>query len=128
MTQSKQFLSSVEHIMSSPATAVSSSDSAASVRSAIEANDGDPVAVVNPDNSFKGVVSIDAVLFDGPSTAGQLALTPRMTVAPHESAFSVISRMLKRRIDWVPVLQGGKLVGTISRSSVTSAYGETYSI
>lgn len=125
MTQLKQFMSSVEHIMLSPATVVSPNESTANVRTVLENNDGDPVAVVNPDYSLKGIITTDAVLFDGPSTAGQLALAPRMTVAPHESAFSVVSRMLKRRIDWVPVLRDGKLVGTISRRCVMSAFGET---
>ncbi len=126
MTQSIQFMSSVEHIMTPPVTVVSPHDSAEDARAAIQANDGDPVAVVTSDNQLNGIVSADAVLFDGPSTVGQLSTTPRMTVTPHESAFSVVSRMLRRRIDWVPVLQEGKLVGTISRKGVMSAFGETY--
>jgi CBS domain-containing protein len=104
---------------------VSVDESIANARAVIKANGGSPVALVGPEGEFKGVLSSGALLVDGPNTAGQLGERARMTVAPHESAYSVVSRMLSRRIDWVPVLKQGKLVGTISRDCVMSAFGET---
>lgn len=124
MTQPAQFMSNVEHIMTAAGHVVSSEDSISTARAAIEANDGKPVPVVNADYSLKGVVTGDALLMDGPATAGQLAVAPRMTVASHESAFSVVSRMLRRNVEWVAVIKDGKLVGTVSRDCVMSAFGE----
>ncbi|MDA0232087.1 MAG: CBS domain-containing protein [Chloroflexi bacterium] len=121
-----QFLSSVEHIMNAHSPVIHKDESIASARAVIDANNGNPVAVVGPDGALVGMLSSDALLRDGPATAGQLASRARMTVAPHESAFSVVSRMLSRRIDWVPVIKQGKVVGTISRSCVKSAFGETH--
>ena len=126
MTESLQFLSSVQHIMDPHAPVVSADESITNARAAIEANGGNPVAVVGSDGVFKGMLSSDSLLLNGPSPVGLLATRARMTVAPHESAFSVVSRMLARRIDWAPVLNQGKFVGTISRSCVMSAFGESH--
>ncbi len=125
MTEQIQFLSSVQQIMSTGLSTVSADQSVSALRKAVEASDGDPVPVVDGDDTLVGVVTANDVLHDGPSTAGQLASHPRMTVAPHESAFSVVSRMLSRRVDWVPVLKDRKLVGAISRRVVLSAFGES---
>ena len=126
MTESIQFLSSVEQIMRTHVSTVSAGQPITEIRAVIEANDGDPVPVIDADNKLVGVVTIEDVLLDGPSTARQIASHPRMTAAPHESAFSVVSRMLSRRVDWVPVLKDRKLVGAISRRCILSAFGEMH--
>ncbi|MDA0676764.1 MAG: CBS domain-containing protein [Chloroflexi bacterium] len=128
MTTQAQFLSDVAHIMDVHLTIVSADTPAYQARSIIEANNGEPAAVLSSDGKFKGVLTSDALMVDGPFTAGDLASRVRMTVAPHESAFSVISRMLSRRVDWVPVLKNGTLVGSLTRRSVLTAYGELRSV
>lgn len=125
MRESVPFLSNVEQIMKTHVATVTANQSVSTVRAIAEENDGNPVPVVDQDNRMIGVVTADKLLVDGTSTAGQLASHPRMTVAPHESAFSVASRMLSRRVDWVPVIQNRKLVGTISRDCILAAFGET---
>ena len=128
MTDSIQFLSSVQHIMNTHGPVVSADDSIANAKVVIESNGGGPVPVIGPDGAFKGVLSPESLLMNGPTLVGMLVKRPRMTVAPHESAFSVVSRMLARRIDWVPVLNHNKLVGTISRACVMSAFGESRTV
>lgn len=128
MTQSIQFLSSVEHIMNCYGPVASTDDSVANAKAMIEANDGNPVPVVERDGTFVGVLSSESLRMDGPSPVGKMTTRARMTVAPHESAFSVVSRMLTRRIDWAPVINQGKVVGTISRACVMSAFGETRNV
>ncbi len=125
MTGQAQYLSSVEHIMNANAPVVLAGESIPNARAIIEANNGVPVAVVDPDNTLKGVLTSEALVIDGYANAGQAASSPRMTVAPHESAYSVVSRMLARRVDWVPVLRQGKFVGTLTRDCIKSAFGET---
>jgi CBS domain-containing protein len=124
MTTQAQFLSDVAHVMDIHPAIVSADTPADQARSIIDDNNGEPVAVLSSDGKFKGVLTSDALLVDGPFTTGDLASRARMTVAPHESAFSVISRMLSRRVDWVPVLKNGTLVGSLTRRSVLAAYGE----
>ena len=124
MTTQAQFLSDVAHIMDPHPTIVSADTPAHHARTIVDDNNGEPVAVLSRDGKFHGVLTSDALLMDGPYTAGDLASRTRMTVAPHESAFSVVSRMLSRRVDWVPVLKNGTLVGILTRRSVLAAYGE----
>lgn len=124
MTEAVQFLSSVEQIMRTQVPTVSADHPVSEVRDIIEANSGEPVAVLRPDSTLIGVITSDKLLMDGPSTAGQLTSHPRMTVSPHESAFSVARRMLARRVDWVPVLQNRRFVGIISRRCILAAFGE----
>ena len=126
MTQSIQFLSNVEQIMKTRVVAVSINQSVRESRTIVERNNGDPVAVVDVNDNLIGVITWTDVLTNEPTTAGKLASHPRMTVGPHESAFSVISRMLSRRVDWVPVIANRKLVGTISRRCIMSAFGELH--
>lgn len=128
MTEAVQFLGNVEQIMRTHVSTVSVDQPVSAVRAVIKSNDGDPVPVVAADNTLVGVITADSVLVDGPVTARQLAARPRMTVAPHESAFSVANRMISRRIDWVPVIKNSKLVGTISRRCILSAFGETHRV
>ncbi len=128
MTEAVQFLGNVEQIMKTHVSTVYADQSITKVRAVVEANNGEPVPVISTDNTLIGMITADDVLMDGPSTAGQLASHPRMTVAPHESAFSVAKRMLSRRVDWVPVLRNRKLVGTISRSCILSAFGEVHRV
>jgi CBS domain-containing protein len=125
MTEQLRFLSSVEHIMDTHPPVISVDDSVANARDVIESTGGRPVALVDSVGAFKGMLSPESLLLDAPVPVGQLATRVRMSVAPHESAFSVVSRMLSRRIDWVPVLREGKLVGTVSRDCVKSAFGES---
>lgn len=126
MNEPIEFMSSVEHIMNVHVPVIAPGETIRSARAAIEANGGDPVAVVAIDGTFKGMLSSDSLLVDGPMTVGKLTSRVRMTVGPHESAFAVVSRMLARRVDWVPVLKEGKFLGTISRSCVTAAFGEMH--
>ncbi len=99
-----------------------------SVRKLFRSNDGRPVAVVDRRNTLVGILTSDDVLVDDSMTAGQLAAHVRMTVGPNESAFSAVSRMLARNVDWVPVLRNRKLVGSLSRDCVLEAFGETRAI
>lgn len=125
MTEAVQYLSNVGHIMKTRIATVTADQPIAAARKIVEANEGDPVPVIDANDRLIGVITGDDLLMDGPSTAGQISSHPRMTVAPHESAFSVVTRMLSRRVDWVPVLQNRKLVGTISRGCILAAFGET---
>lgn len=126
MTQSPPFLSSVEHIMNADVPFVYAEDTVSSVRSAIESNDGCPVAVVDSSGRFRGFIDASAVLTDSIATAGVLASSVRLSATLGESAFDLVSRMLARSIEWVPVLESGRLVGVITRDCVKSAFGETY--
>jgi CBS domain-containing protein len=128
MTTQAQFLSDVAHIMDIHTPVVSSDMPAHEARAVITDNDDEPIAVVSQDGKFRGVLTSDSLLVDGPYTTGDLMKRARMIVAPHESAFSVISRMLSRRVDWVPVLKNGTLVGSLSRHSVLAAYGEMHRV
>lgn len=127
MTQSPTFLSDVEHIMSDHPSFVYSEEPAASARAAIEANGGTPVAVIDADGTFRGYIDEGSVVVDSLCDAGALAKRARLTARRSEPAFDVISRMLSRRVEWVPVLERSKLVGVITRDCVKSAYGEMYS-
>ncbi len=124
MTEAVQFLSDVEQIMRTAVPAAYADQPISAVKKIARDNDGDPVPVIESDHTLRGVINADSLIFDGPSTAGQLASHPRMTVAPHESAFSVARRMISRRVDWVPVVKDRKLVGTVTRSCILSAFGE----
>jgi CBS domain-containing protein len=124
MTTPAQFLSDVAHIMDVHLTIVSADTPADSARSIIDDNNGEPAAMLSSYGKFKGVLTSDALLVDGPFAAGDVASRARMTVAPHESAFSVLSRMPSRRVDWVPVLKNETLEGSLTRRSVLAAYGE----
>lgn len=128
MTESVRFLSSVEHIMNGLAPVVPADTPVTAAREIVEANSGNPVAVVGPNNTFKGMLTSEMLLSDSARTAGQVAVRARMTAAPHESAFSVVSRMLSRRVEWVPVLKSGQFVGSLSRRCVMSAFGEVHSV
>ena len=127
MTQSPTFLSTVEHIMDGHAPFVYAEEPVSAARAILEANDGSPVAVIETDGTFRGSIDESSLLMDDLSTAGSVARRARLTAGHRESAFDVVSRMLSRRVEWVPVLEGGKLVGVITRDCVKSAYGETYS-
>jgi CBS domain-containing protein len=127
MTQSPPFLSSVEHIMNDHAPFVYAEETVASVRAAIEANNGAPVAVIEADGRFRGSIDANSVIVDSVATAGALARRAPLTARIGESAFNIVSRMLSRRIEWVPVLESGKLVGVVTRAGVKTAFGETYS-
>jgi CBS domain-containing protein len=124
MTTPAQFLSDVAHIMDVHLTIVSADTPADSARSIIDDNNGEPAAMLSSYGKFKGVLTSEALLVDGPFTAGDVASRARMTVAPHESAFCVLSRMSSRRVDWVPVLKNETLEGSLTRRSVLAAYGE----
>ncbi len=126
MTETMQFLSSVEHIMNARVPVVFADESIPNAKAIVEANDGDPVAVIDAHRSLVGVLAEDSLLEQQPITAGEAAFAPRMTAAFHESAFSVVSRMLSRHVDWVPVLKQGKFIGAVSRRCVMSAFGESH--
>ena len=128
MTASAEFLSSVEHIMDVEFPVISASDSIAAARLITDRVNGEPVAVVDDRGGLKGILTSEALLLDSSMTAGQVATNPRLTVAPHESAFGVVSRMLNRRVDWAPVVREGKLIGTVSRECIRSAFGESHSV
>ncbi len=128
MTEASQYLSSVEQIMRTQPLSVFADDSIAVVKKVFDATDGEPVPVVDATDTLIGVITASDLLVDGLSTARQLATHSRMTVAPHESAFSVASRMLRRRVDWVPVVKNRKLVGTITRNCILSAFGEMHAV
>ena len=125
MTQAIQYLSSVEQIMDARTATIDPQRSAADARSLMDDAGGLPVPVVDERRNFVGVLTADDLFMDGPAVVGQMARRPRMTVAPHESAYSVISRMIARRIDWVPVVRGRKFVGALTRNGVLAAFGES---
>ena len=126
MTQSQAYLSNAGHIMDVSTPVVYADDPASAARATIEANGDGPVAVIERDGTFRGVLMPGSVLLDTLSSAAMLASRPRMTVSPSEPAFAVVSRMLARRVEWVPVVDQGKLQGVITRRSVRAAFGETY--
>jgi signal-transduction protein with cAMP-binding, CBS, and nucleotidyltransferase domain len=128
MTDSVQVLSSVEHIMNTYAPMVSADESFVNAKAMMNANGGNSVPVVGPDGAFKGVLLSDSLATHGPSSAGRMATSARMTVAPHELAYSMVSLMLARRIEWVPVLKHGQVRWYDSRASVKSAFGEWHTV
>ena len=127
MTQSPTYLSNAGHIMDVSTPVVFADDPASAARTTIEANGDEPVAVIERDGTFRGVLMPGSVLLDTLASAAMLASRPRMTVSPGEPAFAVVSRMLARRVEWVAVVEQGKLQGVITRRSVRVAFGETYS-
>ena len=127
MTQSPTYLSNAGHIMDIHPPVVYADEPVTAARAMVEANAGEPVAVIERDGIFVGVLLPGSVLLDSLSTAGMLASRVRMRVTPNEPAFGVVSRMLARRVEWVPVIEDGKLLGIITRRCVRTAFGETYS-
>ena len=122
MQQSPPFLSHAEHIMD-PDPVIVYADEPVSVIAALSA-DLDHVAVVDDMGAFCGVISPGAVIIDSLATAGSLAEKPAVSATLGEPAFDVVSRMLARRVDWVPVIDDGRLRGVITRRCVKAAYGE----
>ncbi len=128
MTQQIQYLSSVEHIMNSDTRWVLADESISSVQEMLNEDHTSPVAVVDHQHRFVGFVNAGDELLDQVLTAGQAAVRARMTVSPDESAFTVVSGMLEKNLDWVPVLHNRKLIGSLSRDCVLSAFGETRAV
>jgi CBS domain-containing protein len=126
MTQSPTYLSNAGHIMDTHTPVVFADDPVSAVGAIFEADSSEPVAVIERDGTFRGVLMPGSVLTGSLATAGMLASRPRMRVSPEEPAFAVVSRMLARRVEWVPVIEQGKFLGVITRRGVRAAFGETY--
>jgi len=94
------------------------------------------VPVCTPDGTVLGVVSEADILWKevslaeegpspGPLTAGEAMTGPAITVAPTDSAARAAELMIDHRVNRLPVVHDGRLVGIIARADLVRAFVRT---
>ena len=58
-------------------------------------------------------------------TAGKAMTSPAVTIPPHESVAQAARIMSERRVNRLPVVKGGKLVGIVTRADLVRAFTRT---